>query len=360
MKFKFVITNLSGGGAEKVLLILAETLVDRGHEVELIIFENLIEYEIYRGIKVTVLTEKLTRGWLGKRIMAFRLKKYIAQSNGADLIVSALPFSNEVACLANLKNHWCRIDNTLGAEIDNLSIRSPQKAKRRLKRYLKMYNKKPLIAISDGMINDLRNIGITSKIIKIYNPFNFKEMHSALEQEDSSIPTKPYVIHVGRFNHQKRHDILLDTWKLVDTQHSLVLLTPFNKELQRMIDDRGLTTSVIIAGFKKNPYPWISHADLLVLSSDHEGFGNVIVEALECKTPVVSTDCPFGPAEILSQLPQCLTPVGNVEKLASKISQCLKNPPSLDCIDLSVYDVNSTITLYESLAKDGDVHDSMS
>jgi glycosyltransferase involved in cell wall biosynthesis len=118
-----------------------------------------------------------------------------------------------------------------------------------------------------------------------------------------------------------------------------------------MIDDRGLTTSVIIAGFKKNPYPWISHADLLVLSSDHEGFGNVIVEALECKTPVVSTDCPSGPAEILSQLPQCLTPVGNVEKLASKISRCLKNPPDLSQIDLSKYDVNSTIRIYENLAK---------
>ena len=360
MKFKFVITNLSGGGAEKVLLILAESLVERGHEAELIIFEDLIEYEIHEGIKVTVLTEKLTRGWLGKRIMAFHLKKYIARSNDTDLIISALSFSNEVACLANLKNHWCRIDNTLGAEIDTLSIRSPQKAKRRLKRYLKIYNKKPLIAISDRMINDLRGIGITSKIIRIYNPFNFKDIHLASEQKDSSIPDKPYVIHVGRFNHQKRHDILLDAWQLVDAQYSLILLTSFNNELQRMIDDRGLTASVTIAGFKKNPYPWISHANLLVLSSDQEGFGNVIVEALECNTPVVSTDCPSGPAEILSQLPQCLTPVGDVEKLATKISKCLKDPPNLDCVDLSIYDVNSTIALYESLAKDGSAYDSMS
>jgi glycosyltransferase involved in cell wall biosynthesis len=76
--------------------------------------------------------------------------------------------------------------------------------------------------------------------------------------------------------------------------------------------------------FRQNPYPWIAGARLLVLSSDYEGFPMVLIEALACGTPVVSTDCPHGPGEILTgELARWLVPVGDSRALAERITAAL-------------------------------------
>jgi glycosyltransferase involved in cell wall biosynthesis len=81
-------------------------------------------------------------------------------------------------------------------------------------------------------------------------------------------------------------------------------------------------------GFVANPYAYLSRASLFVLSSIHEGFGNVIVEALACGCPVVSTDCPSGPDEILEGGAWgSLVPVGDISALAQAMVTTLKNPP---------------------------------
>jgi len=347
MKFAFVITNLAGGGAEKVVLTLASGLAGRGHDVDVVLLERRIEHKIPEGITPTCLTEKAPRGWLGKRYLAWRLARYLAQP--VDLVISALPFANEVAILANLPHHWCRIDNTLGSEIDKLALTNPDKARRRLRRYRTLYNARPLIAISNGMIDDLRTrIGVTGRIEKISNPFDFDAIRR--DATMNFVPERPYVIHIGRFNTQKRHDLLLDAWVRVATDRELVLLTAANPALQAMIDERGLAHRVRIAGFQTNPYPWIANADLLVLSSDHEGLSNVLIEALGCGTPVVSTDCPSGPREILAALPECLVPCGNAERLAAAMTHCLATPPNPSCADLSAYDIHGVLDAYERLA----------
>lgn len=355
MKFIFVITNLAGGGAEKVLLSLAEGLAGRGHGTEIILLENRIEHVLPEGLKVSVLGGRLSKGWLGKRLVARRLRKYVLAGELPDMLVSALPFANEVAVLADLPNHWCRIDNTLGVEIGKLTLNSPAKAKRRIARYQYLYNSRPLIAISDGMLSDLRqNIGITGRIDKIANPFDFSAIRRAGREVDADLPTQPYAIHVGRFNTQKRHDLLLDAWKQVNTNHLLVLLVKSELRLVEMIRERGLQDRVVIAGFKPNPYPWIASASLLVLASDHEGLPGVLIEALILGTPAVSTDCPSGPSEILADFPECLVPCGDAKALAHAIEQAIIDPPDVIDVDLSAYSTDNVAHEYEWLAKRGD------
>ena len=140
MKFQFIITNLAGGGAERVLITLAFGLSERGHDVELILFEDRIDYCLPSTLNTTTLTKKAPSGWLGKRYLAHKLRSHLKSTPPADLIVSALPFANEVSVLSNLKNHWCRVDSILGMEINNLAAKNSSKAKRRLSRYRRLLN----------------------------------------------------------------------------------------------------------------------------------------------------------------------------------------------------------------------------
>ena len=83
----------------------------------------------------------------------------------------------------------------------------------------------------------------------------------------------------------------------------------------------------MMPGFVENPYTYMANADVFVLSSQFEGFGNVLVEAMACGTPVVSTDCPAGPAEILENGKYGrLVPVGNVDAMAEAIKDALDSP----------------------------------
>lgn len=349
MNFTFVVTNLAGGGAEKALIKLSAGLANKGHEVELVLLEHLVEHAVPESVRCVALTKTVSKGWIGKRLLARRLRRHLASPR--DLLVSTLPFADEVTVLARAQRHWCRIANTLGSELDRLAVRNPGKAERRHRRYHALYSERPLIAVSAGVATDLRRrIGVTGPIEIIPNPFDFDAMRRAARETAPGLPDRPYVLHVGRFAGQKRHDLLLDAWARLDTDRRLVLLTPPEPRLQAMIEARGLRDRVQVAGFQGNPYPWIAAADLLVLCSDHEGLPNVLIEALACGTPAVSTDCPSGPREILAAFPECLVPCGDAARLAEVIAACLRRPVDTSRADLSAYAMEGVVAAYERLA----------
>jgi len=154
------------------------------------------------------------------------------------------------------------IANTLSAEIARLD--DPGKARRRLRRYRRIYAGKPLIGVSNGVAEDLRQgLGLTRpRIERIYNPFDFAAMRAHAAEPAPGRPDVPYLIHVGRFTGQKRHDLLLDAFARLDIPHLLVLLAEREPALSELIRQRGLDGRVIVAGFQANPYPWIAGAAL--------------------------------------------------------------------------------------------------
>lgn len=357
MKFAFIVTNLAGGGAEKSLLKLGAQLVRRGHEVHLILLEDHVSHAVPAEIRLHALTRsgrRMRKGALGKLVAAFSLRRLVselAKQGAFDLVVSTLPFADEVAASAGLPRHWCRIANTLSAEITRLE--DPGKARRRLRRYRRIYGTRPLIAVSNGVAEDLRHgLGLAhSRIERIYNPFDFADMRTRAAEPAAGRPEVPYLIHVGRFTGQKRHDLLLDAFGMLSPSHVLVMLAEREPALSELIRQRGLEGRALVAGFKANPYPWIAGAKLLVLCSDHEGLPNVIIEALALGIPVVSTDCPSGPREILgASLPECLVPVNDAPALAEGIARTLKNPPQPSRVDLSPYAADAVAAAYEALA----------
>jgi glycosyltransferase involved in cell wall biosynthesis len=129
---------------------------------------------------------------------------------------------------------------------------------------------------------------------------------------------------VGRFAKQKRHDILFEALQNVSEGYKLVCLCRVSKKMTKLIKKMRLEHRVMVTGFVQNPYTWIKQAELLVLSSDYEGLPTVLIEALACGTPVVSTNCPHGPDEIMTEaLSEYLVPKREPEQLANKINQAL-------------------------------------
>jgi glycosyltransferase involved in cell wall biosynthesis len=330
MNFNLVLPNLAGGGAELAMLRLAGALGKRGHEVRLLLLEDRVDHVIPAGVAVTAVGRgQGSKGFIGKWLGARRLGRALRDAGRSSAItISTLPFADEVAARAAPPNLWFRIANTLSAEIDQLRRHDSSKAERRLARYRALYEGRDLVAVSDGVAADLREALSLRKarIERIYNGFDLEAIRAAA-QAPVDLPPGPFVVHAGRFMPQKRHDLLLDAWKLAGLPHRLVLLAAPDPALDAMIEARGLRERVMVAGFQKNPYPWMRAAELLVLSSDREGMPNVLVEALACGTRVVSTDCPSGPREVLrGELARWLVPCGDAAALAERMRSALVAP----------------------------------
>ena len=358
MKVAFVITNLKGGGAEKAVLRIAGALADRGNDVSVVLLEQLLDHPALEGLTLHALTSQgkaATKGWIGKRISAWRLRfLFLRLERGKrfDLVVSALPYCNEVVALAGITPAWFRIDNTLSGELELLRRNTPGKARRRHARYRRLYEGKNLLAVSDGVARDLRaSLGLAdANIVRIYNPVDTKALRALAALPEPALPKEPYLIHVGRFAPQKRHDLLFEALRCSQLPHRLVLLTNSSPSLERLIADYDLNGRVTVAGFQPNPYPWVAGADLLVLCSDHEGMPNVLIEALACGTRVVSTDCPSGPREALKgDLARFLVRCDDAEALARTMCDALASPRPVEMRSLDRFSGETIAQQYEAL-----------
>ena len=196
------------------------------------------------------------------------------------------------------------------------------------------------VAVSAGVASDMSTL---SKMKPdafniINNPIspNLTPLFSDLQRAESlwRTPAGSRIIHVGRFKPVKNHTLLLRSFaQLKDNRARLMLLGEGQDEmdLRLLADTLGISERVIFAGFKADLAPFYMTADLLVLSSDNEGFGNVLIEALSFGLPVVSTNCPSGPTEILENGRWgTLVPVNDVERMTEAIEASLRNSVDSD------------------------------
>ncbi len=331
MNYCIIINDFKSGGAQKATVDLINALLAKKIKVTVIVFENIIHFDLPKEIDLKILGEKERKnGIFNKYFLASKLKKLWKELNKDkrfDLTISRLQYTNEIVYISKIPRPYFIIDNALSEEVNKLKKENLIKGTKRLTRYNKIYANSNLIAVSEGVRNDMKlNFHIQDqKIISIYNPIDFESIKKLSKEKISNNIGSNYIIHVARAIGQKRHDLLLDSWKLVNSNLKLVLLTDDTDAILKLVKERHLESRCIVLAFSKNPYPLIKNARLLVLSSDFEGFGLVLVEAISCGTPVIATDCKYGPSEILGKkYKNSLVKPNNKLLLAKKISSAIR------------------------------------
>jgi len=320
-----VVTDLGGNGAEKSVLNRAKILFENGHNVVLFLIENVKIYDVdnYKFPIIALTKRRDTFKFLGKigdYIYAKILESKMKQFEKFDIIFSHLPRADRVVKLIKHPNKYFVIHMSYKAELEKFSER---RAAKKLKLYRYLYEGEKIITVSKAMIKDFDELDIRYKFAEvIYNPFDIDEIRQ--KGNDPIELDYDYIISSSAFKKQKRYDVLLDAFKLIKHNIKLVILATPHPKLISMIKERGLEKKVIILGFQQNPYKYIKNAKLLVLASDREGLPRVVVESLSLGTPVVSTDCPTGPAEVLvDKLSRWLVLMDNPKLLAQKIDEAL-------------------------------------
>lgn len=375
-RIAFLLDNLSGGGAEKVILNLAAGFARLGHPVDLLVCrpEGVLRNYIPAGVtlipldSVNTLRGTLAALWadpggirelLGvishrkKLPKAFRYLPAISRhlkNSGAALLVSALPKSNINAVLARrMSGSDARV--VVGAHI-HLSAQDREgvsKGKKRINALRPMmrryYNQADeVVAVSRGVARDTVDyLSLDTQRVKtIYNPVAAREIQGLSELDPdhhwldgSDIPV---ILGIGRFVAQKDFPLLLQAFAELRKKREARLLllggddtseeqVRHRAELKQLAGELGIGEDVDMPGYRENPFPYFRRASVFALSSRFEGFGNVLVEALFCGCPVVSTDCPSGPAEILNDGEfGALVPVGDACGLANAIDAALDQP----------------------------------
>lgn len=320
----FVIFTLQGNGAERVVLTLAKEMRRLGHDAHIVCFKNHIDFDVEPDLPVHFfeyqkfrILPKVIRPYFAS--IAF--DKFIATLFGRpDLILSNLEPVDAVLAGSKLKNIHFVIHNTISQEYKTNSSR--------LKRVLNFYYGKSCVAVSKGVYDDLKLLLPQNERMRvIYNPvdtdFIKKSANISLIDQPNS---GGYIINVGGFKHSKRHDVLLKAFAKLGVQENLVLVGKGDlvEASKQLAIELGISDKVIFAGFQSNPFPLIKGAKALVVSSDFEGLGMTILEAISLGVPVVSTDCPSGPSEILPRLN--LSPVGDADALANNITAVIRFP----------------------------------
>jgi glycosyltransferase involved in cell wall biosynthesis len=358
-KITFLLPTLGGGGAERMMKNLAFAYLQLGYNIEFVLCkkEGVYIAEIDSRIKIIEL------GTYHVLPTALRFRKYLTKSK-PDYIISAQEYTNAAAVLANILN--CRQSKVLASVrcqitdgLKGLSILNRFYVKSLIRLFYPRAD--VLVAISEGVARDVSKIsGIPLSSIKvIYNPAfdeSIIELSQSIEYTHEWLESKmsKVIIGVGRLMDQKDFITLLKAFRQLLSQnydYKLLILGEGKEKanLEDFIGRNNLSGSIKILSFAKNPFPYIRKADVLVLPSKYEGFGNVLVEAMACGTQVVSTDCPSGPAEILNKGEfGFLTPIGNEKEMSKAIIKAIREP-----IERSVllkrakeFDVNYIAKLY--------------
>lgn len=220
-----------------------------------------------------------------------------------------------------------------------------------------------IICVSEYVCNDLaEHFGIPrAKMFVIYNPVDVERVRRLADgSENPFAGLAPHLVAVGRLVRVKGYDVLIDALALVrktiPAQLTILGEGPLEMDLKARSERLGLAGAIEFAGFQSNPYPYLKHADLFLLSSRYEGLPLVVLEALALGQHVVASDCPGGIREILEGISGAwLVPHSNVPALAQGIISALQfraeNTSSVDHLagTLDKFRVGRILKQYEDL-----------
>lgn len=336
MKSKHIsilLPNLGGGGAERAYLELAYEFAKKNYHVEFVVMR--LNGELLTEAKETFSIVDLQCSRL--RNLPIALIRYFRKSQPKFMITAMWPLTVIAPFSKFFSNHSCKI---IICEQNNLSHQYQKfgfikKIAMRISMSLGYRLAYARVGVSKGVVDIISNLsGLQLKKFEVINnPVSqCKEASSSsiIEVEKRwSCPPGTRVISVGSFKSQKNHQLLFKAIANIKNPNIRLMLVGDGEDrekLKNLAKKLKIETNIIFVGFQIDLSPFYKTSDLFVLSSDYEGFGNVIVEALSYGIPVVSTDCPYGPSEILDNGRfGTLVPVGDIDALAIAIKEKLNS-----------------------------------
>lgn len=333
------IPSLGGGGTERVLVTLANDFAARGIATDLVLCRASGPFlaRVEKDVRLVDLKASHMR-WA-----VLPLARYLRETR-PQAMLSALGHANVAAvaarALAGVPTRLVLSErSTLSA-----ALRGGRLWRKGLVPFFMRCSYRHadgIVAISAGVADDLaRAIGLPRKRIDVvYNPIDTDRVET-LSREEPNHPWlapggPPVILGVGRLTAAKDFPTLLRAFARFRAKRAARLMILGEGEdraaLEALARDLGVSEDVAMPGFAANPFAYMRRAALFVLSSRWEGFANVLVEAMACGTPVVSADCPSGPAEILEDGKWGrLVPVGDPAALAQAMAEILGGGERLD------------------------------
>lgn len=354
-RLAFFLPGLYGGGAERIMLNLAKGISARGYPLDLVLARAEGPYlnQVPAEVRVVDLN--------ASRVLASgpALIRYLRKERPAALL-SAL-HANVVALFARrfagvpfrvvVSEH-----NTLSSVVSG----TPDARWQVFPQFARLFYPwaTEIVAVSDGVADDLAKTARLrrDRIRTIYNPIVtpdiLEKTQAPLDHPWFQTGEPPVILAVGRLTAQKAFDLLIQAFAQARKAHPARLLILGEGEerpaLEALVKQLGLEAEISLPGFVPNPYAYMARAALFALSSKWEGLPTVLVEAMSAGTPVVSTDCPSGPREILrgGQYGQ-LVPMNDVTALANAILAALAgNAPRPPRESWQPFELNTIVEQY--------------
>lgn len=332
-KILFVTLCLAGGGAERIVQLLLNQLDRSRYSPTLILLEDKVEYEIPPDITVKCLHKRTPVGFFR---LIYKLAKIIRQEEPYS-VISFLTYPNIVLLLAKLLIRYK--GRVFVSEHSNPDVSISNQNRPLLFHFLvrKLY---PLsncvISVSKGAAQELNeDFSIPKEKIRvIHNSVDIQKVKTKAEELPDckwyQNTDMPIIIAVGRLIKAKAYPDLLRAFATVRQKFPcrLVILGEGQEQqaLNKLSAHLDISNDVAFLRFQENPFAYMAHSNIFALSSHWEGFGNVIIEAMACGVPVISTNCPYGPNEIITDgLNGLLVPVGDTDAMAEAILKLLKD-----------------------------------
>ena len=336
--------SLEGGGAERVMVDLAAGFAELGYKIDLVLVEAHGVYlsQVPSNVKVIDLHARNAYACIPG------LLSYLYRER-PDVVLSTLPLTDLVVLLVRRLAFVPR--RIVLSCTTTVSILPRSAVKKALERLLLAWIypwADEIVAVSHGVALDLSYYaGISlSRINVIYNPVITPDIpekakepikHLWFDQADRGDAPIPVVLGMGRLNQEKSFSTLIRAFAIVrEKMPCRLMILGEGKErqpLEALANKLGISSELFMPGFVKNPFAYLSKASVFVLSSTWEGLPSALIQALACNCPVVSTDCPSGPLEILKGGEYGhLVPVGDVQAMADAIMKVLaddlRKPPA--------------------------------
>ncbi len=300
-----VLPSLERGGGERVLLQLARSFLAAGREVHLAVLlgGGALRCEVpSEAVLHELVTFGHPRGFALAR-QTFPKLVSLMRVIRPDAVLSTMTGTNLLTILACMR---ARVGSRLVLR-EAASLVNVKGSLKLLMMHWLYPRATELVAVATGIAQELRRLGLAeNRVHVIHNPVDAERLRRlAASDRPLKLSDKiPYIVSIGRLAEQKDQRTLLRAYasSALRRSHRLVIVGEGNQRshLEQLGRDLGIDDKLLLLGAMDNPYPVLAGASLHVLSSRWEGYPNVLLEALALSVPVVSTDCPFGPREMLA------------------------------------------------------------